>query len=203
MNREEGYALKKGAMVRIISLTDVDTKLPESWHDFPELIGQVATIVDPAINDYYDCIIQLTEPVGELGSPYGHPPRLAFLYCDLELITRYCSKCAGDDRFTHDIDEHSEDWANLADARQSGEVIFMSPMLIHYALESLQIPITHNERAKTHVDRRIIQAIVDALKEQDPYGDESVGIWTNYDQASLLEALEQELHKNPIQELEY
>jgi hypothetical protein len=80
-------SFNKGDIVRIKSLTDVDTKEPDT--DEVGLIGKTATVVDPYLCDYYDCIIQLNEPLGELGNllrGYGEPPMLAFLNCDLEVI---------------------------------------------------------------------------------------------------------------------
>lgn len=77
----------KGQKVRIKSLTDVDTKEPETdTVDGWKLIGKTATIVEPYTNDYYDCTIQMDEPIGELGSAYGQPPTFAFLHCDLEVV---------------------------------------------------------------------------------------------------------------------
>ena len=77
---------KNGERVLIKSLTDVDTKEPEP-HDELGIIGRSAIVVQAGINDYYDCVIQLEEPLGELGDllrGYGSPPELAMLYCDLE-----------------------------------------------------------------------------------------------------------------------
>lgn len=79
----------KGDIVRIKSLTDVDTKEPEDHNDELGLIGRTATVVEPYLCDYYDCTIQLNEPLGELGNllrGYGTPPVLAFLNCDLEAV---------------------------------------------------------------------------------------------------------------------
>jgi hypothetical protein len=81
---------KKGERVRIKSLTDVDTKEPEDdTIDGHKMIGRTAIIIEPYLNDYYDCTIQLEEPLGELGDAlkgYGEPPVLAFLHCDLEHV---------------------------------------------------------------------------------------------------------------------
>jgi hypothetical protein len=85
--RPDGSNWQADQKVRIISLTDVDTKEPETDSvDGWKLIGRTATIVEPYMNDYYDLTIQLDEPLGELGSAYGQPPTLAFLYMDLEAI---------------------------------------------------------------------------------------------------------------------
>jgi hypothetical protein len=83
----EWYA---GQKVRIKSLTDIDTGEPETdTIDGHKLIGRTATIIDPYLCDYYDCTIQLDEPLGELGDTfkgYGEPPVLAFQHKDLEKI---------------------------------------------------------------------------------------------------------------------
>lgn len=82
-----GAPFKEGDKVRIISLTDVDTKEPDN-DDFG-LIGRTATVAEPALNDYYDCTIQMDEPLNELGDRlkgYGMPPVLAMLYRDLEVV---------------------------------------------------------------------------------------------------------------------
>jgi hypothetical protein len=76
--------LNVGDRVKITSLTDIDSG--ESETDDFGLIGRTAKVLVPAMNDYYDCTIQLEEPLGELGSAYGIPPTLAFLYIDLEVI---------------------------------------------------------------------------------------------------------------------
>ena len=73
---------KEGDRVRIKSLTDVDTREPDS--DVFHFIGRMATIVQPYVNDYYDCIIKLDEGIPELAATFGIPPELAFLHCDLE-----------------------------------------------------------------------------------------------------------------------
>jgi hypothetical protein len=76
--------LKAGDRVRIKSLTDVDTKEPAEDED--GLVGRTAIVVEPFINDYYDCIVEMEGPVGELGKAYGNPPTLAMLYVDLEHV---------------------------------------------------------------------------------------------------------------------
>jgi hypothetical protein len=86
----------KGDRVRIKSLTDVDDRssviLSNSeaiLEGVPEVIGRTAIVTEPAINDYYDCLIQMESPVGALGNKitgYGSPPILAILYCDLEIV---------------------------------------------------------------------------------------------------------------------
>jgi hypothetical protein len=80
----EASDYKAGDHVRIKSLTDVDTRLPED--ETYGLIGMTATIVEPAINDYYDCTIKPDEPMPVLGESYGNPPILAMLYVDLEKV---------------------------------------------------------------------------------------------------------------------
>jgi hypothetical protein len=201
--KPDGRDWEAGQKVRIISLTDVDTKEPETdTVDGFKLIGRLATIVEPYMNDYYDCTIRLDEGISELAATYGIPPTLAFLYVDLEPIDKWCSICVGEESLTHITENHTEDWVNLADARQSGEVIYMSPMLIHDALEALGIPVTRNEERRVHVDRKIVSAIVDALIINDPYGDPDVGIFEHWDQTGALETLSEILKNNPERELE-
>lgn len=72
---------KAGDRVRIVKLTDIDTKTDQSLHDAFHLIGRTATILEPYLNDYYDCTIQLDKSVVGLSGPI-----LAFLHCDLEII---------------------------------------------------------------------------------------------------------------------
>jgi hypothetical protein len=79
-----GRAWQAGEQVRITSLTDVDTKLPQTPPDTFNLIGRLAVIQDPYINDYYDLTIRLLDSSGIPGTAYGTPAILAFLYCDLE-----------------------------------------------------------------------------------------------------------------------
>jgi hypothetical protein len=112
-----------------------------------------------------------------------------------------CRHCSGADAYTHTTEEHSEDWVNLADARYTGEVIFMSAMLIHDGLEALNIPNTMNEHVLAHVDRRIVQALVDAIKATDPYGDPGVGIFENYNSTALLDILQKQLTDHPTRQL--
>jgi len=82
--RPDGSDWEAGQKVRIISLTDVDTKEPETDSvDGFRLIGRTATITNPYLNDYYDCEIKLDEP---LNVAPGIPAILAFLYVDLEAI---------------------------------------------------------------------------------------------------------------------
>jgi hypothetical protein len=119
-----------------------------------------------------------------------------------------CSKCAGADAETHETEQHSEDWVNLADARYTGEVIFMPAGFVIAGLKaSISEPLDAIAKLQVynqfvHVDRRIVQAMVDAIIEQDPFGDESVGIFEDYNAVSILEALQQQLLVNPERELE-
>jgi len=78
-----------------------------------------------------------------------------------------CSKCYGADAETHEDWEHSEDWVNLADARYTGDVIFMRSSLIYDALQELNIPDHIDEKVKTHVDRIIVKALIEALMHVD------------------------------------
>ena len=85
--KPDGGLWEAGQKVRIKSLTDVDTKKPETdTNDGFKLIDRTATIVEPYLNDYYECSIQLDGGIDELAATYGIPPTLAFLYCDLEVI---------------------------------------------------------------------------------------------------------------------
>ena len=115
-------------------------------------------------------------------------PKFAEQY--LELIEG-CKICGGAEHEaeSHTTEEHSEDWVNLADARYTGEVIFMPANLIHEAIEALGIPNTMNERVLTHVDRRIVQAIVDSFEYID-------------DDGGLAEALARQLADNPKKEMQ-
>jgi hypothetical protein len=86
-HKPDGEAWKAGQKVRIISLTDVDTKEPETdTVDGFKLIGRTAVITEPYLNDYYDCLIRLDEGIDQLAATFGIPPTLAFLYVDLEVI---------------------------------------------------------------------------------------------------------------------
>jgi hypothetical protein len=83
-SRPDGGDWEAGQKVRIISLTDVDTKEPETdTVDGFKLIGRTATIVNPYLNDYYDCEIKLDEA---LNVAPEYAAVLAFLYVDLEAI---------------------------------------------------------------------------------------------------------------------
>lgn len=82
--KPEGGQWEAGQKVRIASLTNVDTNEPET--ETNGLIGAAATIVEPYINDYYDCTIRPDEPMPVLGEAYGNPPILAMLYVDLEVV---------------------------------------------------------------------------------------------------------------------
>jgi hypothetical protein len=115
-----------------------------------------------------------------------------------------CSICGGEqyEAEPHETEEHTEDWVSLADARETGEVIFMPNLMVYNALETLGINRTLNEKVKTHVDRRIVQALVDALIETDPWGDPSVGIFENYDATGSLELLQDQLKAHPLKELD-
>jgi hypothetical protein len=106
-----------------------------------------------------------------------------------------CSKCAGDDALTHSDWEHSEDWVNLADARYTGEVLWMDTFILDQALK-VAIPenVPTELRTKGHVDRRIIQALIDTIQDCDPYGDP--------DATWALEQLQKLLNENPVRELE-
>ena len=110
-----------------------------------------------------------------------------------------CNICGGEqyELEPHSTEEHSEDWVNLADARESGEVIFMPIVDIYNALDALGIEFTQNEKRKVHVDRCIVKALVDALVLNDPYGDPSVGIHDNIDGIGALEVLSKHLQDNP------
>lgn len=77
---------KQGDKIKIKCLTDVDTKeLAED--DTFHIVGRTGVVTQPAINDYYECIIELDMPYNEdLIMCYGNPPQLAMLYRDLEVI---------------------------------------------------------------------------------------------------------------------
>lgn len=84
-NYGSAETLSKGDKVRIISLTDVDTKEPDTAPDAFNLLGSTGTVEEPVLCDYYDCTIKLDKPLAGLQG-YGQPPVLAMLYCDLEKI---------------------------------------------------------------------------------------------------------------------
>jgi hypothetical protein len=114
-----------------------------------------------------------------------------------------CSRCHGADALTHDTFEHSEDWVNLADARQTGEVIWMDTFTLDQALAAAIPENSRTEvRTRAHVDRRIIQALVDTIIDNDPYGDQSVGIFENPDAVWALTQLQKYLQDNPESELD-
>jgi hypothetical protein len=85
--KPDGSQWEAGQKVRIVSLTDVDTKKPETdTVDGFKLIGRTGFLADPYINDYYDCTVTLDEGIDQLASTFGIPPTLAFLFVDLEAI---------------------------------------------------------------------------------------------------------------------
>jgi hypothetical protein len=116
-----------------------------------------------------------------------------------------CRICGGEqyEAEPHETSEHSEDWVNLADARQSGEVIWMDTFVLDQAL-SAAIPENSSTelRTKAHVDRRIVQALVDTIKETDPEGDPSVGIFEDSDALWGLHQLQSYLDSNPKKEIQ-
>ena len=136
------------------------------------------------------------DPHGHL--PEDHSPREDWDFSDLVKIEP-CKICGPDhmEYGFHMTGEHSENWVNLADARDTGEVIFMPANLIHGALSAIEIPNTIDEQIMVHVDRRIIQAIVDTIKELDPYGDPNVGIHQDWTLTDSLEELQNYLNDNP------
>jgi hypothetical protein len=80
-----------------------------------------------------------------------------------------CTQCQSPNNTTHETNQHSEDWVNLADARQTGELIFMPAGVITEALDySISEPFTPsmNPFRWCHVDRRVIQALIVALQQQ-------------------------------------
>jgi hypothetical protein len=113
-----------------------------------------------------------------------------------------CKICGGEqyEASPHTTEEHTEDWVNLADARYTGEVIYMPAVDIFNALDALGIKRTLNESTRVHVDRQIISALVDSLILADPYGDPSVGIFENWDASGSLEILSKHLKDNPVRE---
>jgi hypothetical protein len=100
-----------------------------------------------------------------------------------------CRICGGEqyEAEPHTTEEHSESWVSLADARYTGEVIFMPTHLIFDALNALDIQPTLNEKIKKHVDRKIIQALHDAFEFED-------------DDTGIAEALAKVLKDNPERE---
>jgi hypothetical protein len=63
---------RKGDVIRVVQITDIDAELTDpkrvltdptdpltfDWQDPPQtLIGQVGRVVEPFLNDYYDCIV--------------------------------------------------------------------------------------------------------------------------------------------------
>lgn len=100
-----------------------------------------------------------------------------------------CSICGGEqyEAEPHTTEEHSESWVGLADARYTGEVIFMQNTIIYDALEALDIGYTLNEGVKTHVDRKIVQALHDAFEFED-------------DDTGIAEVLARVLVDNPERE---
>src|ERR1700743_2962620 len=105
-----------------------------------------------------------------------------------------CRICGGEqyEAEPQTTEEHSENWGAVADGRYTGEVIFMPTHLIFDALEVLSLTPTLNEKVKEHVDRRIVQALKDAIVDE--------GI----DAAAqdVADVLQDWLNSNPIRELE-
>jgi hypothetical protein len=137
------------------------------------------------------------DPHGHL--PEDHSPREDWDFEDLVLVTP-CEIC-GPDHMSygfHMTGEHDEQLVNNADAVDTGELVVVPANLIYGALEALEIRHTLNEFAMANVDRRILQAIVDSIKELDPYGDPSVGIFENWDLTGSLEELQNYLNDNPV-----
>lgn len=90
----------------------------------------------------------------------------------------------------HTTEEHSEDWVNMADARYTGEVLFMPAREIYWALGILiDHGPTDNERIMVHVERGVVQALVDALKMSDRSYVDGIG-----------EYLQGQLTLNPLKE---
>jgi hypothetical protein len=83
-----------------------------------------------------------------------------------------CKICGGEkyEAEPHTTEEHSESWVSLADARYTGEVIFMPNALVFDALEALGIENRMTYEFKTHVDRKIVQALHDAFEYVDDDG---------------------------------
>jgi hypothetical protein len=133
--------------------------------------------------------------------PEDHSPMEDWDFSDLVKIEP-CSICGPDHMGYgfHMTGEHDEQFVNNADAVDTGELVVVPASLVYGALEALKIPYTLNEFRMANVDRRIIQAIVDAIKELDPYGDQSVGIQPNWDLQGSLEELQNYLNDNPIKE---
>jgi hypothetical protein len=103
-----------------------------------------------------------------------------------------CEICGGEqyELAPHTTEEHSEDWVNMADARESGEVLFMPAREIYWALGILiDHGPTDNERSMVHVDRRVVQALVDALYDSDRSYVDGIG-----------EYLKGQLELNPLKE---
>jgi len=137
------------------------------------------------------------DPHGHL--PEDHSPREDWDFEDLVLVTP-CEIC-GPDHMSygfHMTGEHNENFIGVADYVEWGDMITLPALLIHNALENLEIPVTQNELTMATVDRRIIQAIIDAIAETDPYGDPNVGIHPYYDAASNMEELQNYLNDNPV-----
>ena len=184
MSNKDRYS--PGDRVRVIGLTDVDTKEQETDDQFG-LIGRTGTIVEPAMNDYYDCTVQIDSLSDnpDLVKSYGNPPVFAMLYTDIQPEGPSnnpntpehtpCNICGPGhmDEF-HTTEQHSEDWVNLADARYTGEVIFMPATIMLTAVAAtLPEPITNlfnwwpPKAQWVHVDRRIINALSYALEDMD------------------------------------
>lgn len=133
--------------------------------------------------------------------PEDHAPREDWDYNDLVIASPCTKGCANGDELTHTSEQHSEDWVNLSDARYTGEVIFMPANLIYWAVEiALSQKPTLNEYVSVHVDRRVVQSLVDALRELDPYGDPSVGIFEDHNAIGVLEELLKQLDLHPVRE---
>jgi hypothetical protein len=104
-----------------------------------------------------------------------------------------CTICGPDhmEYGEHTTEQHSEDWVGLADARYTGEVVFMPAGELKYNLEEIVHPTTEDEQW-IHVDRRVIQALIDAITD--------AGIDSD-DQAAGIAWLQQRLADHPVRDI--